>query len=611
MNRADWKPEFAHRFRRHEEELHSLYDLLYHGNAAAYGSFVGMLYSAWENRPEDLARLDRAREADPEWYRRPDLVGMEMDVRAFAGSIQGMLEKIGYLSDCGVRCLFLRDLKATPRDPGDDGGEEWMQSGIGSPEALTALAGACHERGISLGLDYSLNHTSVDHPWARRARAGEKEYQDRYFFYDSADLPSAYGQTRTPPSLSAPPSGFTWCEETKKIVMTTFHPRQWDLNYAHPAVFHAMVFRLFRLCDQGVDIIQLKDAPYIWKALGTSCQNLRQAHALLRILRMACEIVCPGTLLLGDVNLEPVQAAAYFGQADHPECHLLCDSACMPVLWHTVATRDPRLLAHQLERLFARPKEDTFLHFLRCRDEIDWTLDYAFLRTLGQQEFYHRLYLNDYLTGKWPGSLARGALYREDPRRGESRLCGATASLCGMEAAREMNDEVALQQSIRLDILLHALLFTLSGVPCIYSGDEIGQVNDDSFRGDSLKEKDARYLHRGPMNWDQAALRNQPGTAPEAIFSALRRMEKLRGQSAAFDPRADCWLLPTQNDHILGIGRYFGEEKLLALFNFDHSEQTACLQDPEEYTDLFTGEKKAAVAVTLPACGFQWLLKAY
>ncbi len=607
-----WKAEFAARFRRHEDELKWLYCELYHSNMKAYDAFCGMLYAAWEQRPEKLRLMDRAREEYPDWYKGHDLVGMLMYVDAFAGTLRGVQEKLPYITDCGVNYLHLMPLLESPKGRSDGGYAvsdfRKVQPELGTMEDLAALADEAHEQGIAICLDFVMNHTSEDHEWARRARAGEKEYQDRYFFYDDWTIPNAFEQTVPQVFPTTAPGNFTWCEEAQKVVMTTFYPYQWDLNYANPVVFNEMTDNMLYLCNHGVDVIRLDAVPYIWKALGTPCRNLLQVHTLVRMMRMVCEIVCPGTLLLGEVVMEPSKVVPYFGTVEKPECHLLYNVTTMATIWHTVATKDTRLLAHQLSQVFALPKEYTFLNYLRCHDDIGWGLDYGFLSQFGQQEVPHKKYLNDYLTGKWPGSPARGELYNDDPRLGDARLCGTTASLCGVEAARANGDAAAMDSALRLDETLHAFMFALSGVPVLYSGDEIAQENDNGYHDDPLKKEDSRYLHRGSLDWEKAELRRDETTPEGRVFAAIRRMEELRGAHPVFDTAADLWLPETGSDQVLGIGRYYRGEQLLALFNFGDAGKTAWLRDDKTYKDLLSGEEVPAGAVKVPAHGFRWLL---
>ena len=316
MNKMQWKLEFYDRFCRHEAELTQLYRELYHNDMAAFDRFAAMLYDAYTARPEALKLMDRAREAHGDWYKGHDLVGMLMYVNAFAGTLQGVREKLGYIEDCGVNYLHLMPLLESPKGRSDGGYAvsdfRKVQPELGTMEDLYALAMDCHERGIAVCLDFVMNHTSEDHEWAKRARAGERDYQDRYFFYEGWDIPNAYEQTVPQVFPTTAPGNFTWCEEAHKVVMTTFYPYQWDLNYANPAVFQDMTDNMLNLCNHGVDVIRLDAVPYIWKALGTNCRNLPQVHTLVRMMRMVCEIVCPGTLLLGEVVMEPSKVVPYF-----------------------------------------------------------------------------------------------------------------------------------------------------------------------------------------------------------------------------------------------------------------------------------------------------------
>ncbi|MCR5296897.1 MAG: alpha-amylase family protein [Clostridiales bacterium] len=608
---STWNEEFASRFRRHEAELRWLYLDLYHNDTGAYNYFTDMLYRCWEERPESLKMMDRAREAYPEWYKDRGMTGMQMYVNAFAGTLKGMRKKLNYIEECGVSYLHLMPLLESPEGRSDGGYAvsdfRKVQPELGTMDDLAALAEDCHSRGIAVCLDFVMNHTSEDHEWARRARAGEKEFQDRYFFYDNWEIPNAYEQTVPQVFPTTAPGNFSWCEEAGKVVMTTFYPYQWDLNYMNPTVFNDMTDNMLFLCNHGVDVIRLDAVPYIWKALGTTCRNLPQVHILVRMMRIVSEIVCPGTLLLGEVVMEPSKVVPYFGTVEKPECHMLYNVTTMASVWHTVATKDARLLAHQVGQVFALPKQYTFLNYLRCHDDIGWGLDYGFLSWFGWQEVPHKKYLNEYLTGVYPGSPARGELYNDDPRLGDARLCGTTASLCGIESAREHENGQALAEAISLDEMLHAFMFTLSGVPILYSGDEIARENDYSYHGDPLKREDSRFLHRGDMDWEKAKLRKKKTSTEGQVFGAIHRLEKIRADRCLFEAEADTWILDTGNQRILGIGRYYRGEKLLALFNFSDRDEIAWVIDPERYTDLITGEKQDMGQVKMPAQSFRWL----
>jgi amylosucrase len=365
---------------------------------------------------------------------------------------------------------------------------------------------------------------------------------------------------------------------------------------------------MLNLCNHGVDVIRLDAVPYIWKTLGTSCRNLPQVHTLVRIMRIATEIVCPGTLLLGEVVMGPSKVVPYFGTVEKPECNMLYNVTTMATTWHTLATHDVRLMKHQLGQVFSLPKQYVFLNYLRCHDDIGWGLDYNFLKQFGVDEVEHKRFLNAYFRGYTDYSDARGELYNDDPRLGDARLCGTTASLCGIEAAEYERDTEKLDRAIRLDIMLHAFLLTQSGIPVLYSGDEIGQLNDYSYHENPLKWDDSRYLHRGDFRWDEAKKRKQTKSREGRIFKAIQKLEKLRSKHSVFDGAADTWIVETYNDAVLGIGRYYKGEKLIALFNFSPFYQTAWIDEPEDYKDMLTNKKREAKAVEIPNHDFVWLV---
>ncbi len=606
---------FDQRLSKFYDELKWLYGELYHGDEQAFSYFVSMLRHFYDERDKDLKEWDEKKEKNPGWYTGCNMLGMLMYTGCFGGNLQGVRSHLDYVQSVGVNYIHLMPLLESPKDRSDGGYAvadfRKVQPELGTMEDLYDLAKDLHERDMSLCLDFVMNHTSEDHEWAIRARRGEKEFQDRYFFFDDWNEPNDYEETVPQVFPQTAPGNFIWCSEVGKVVMTTFYPYQWDLNYRNPTVFNDMTANMLFLCNKGVDIIRLDAVPYVWKTLGTNCRNLPQVHTLVRIMRIATQIVCPGTLLLGEVVMEPSKVVPYFGTVEKPECHMLYNVTTMASTWHTVATKDVRLLKHQLGIVFNLPKQYIFLNYLRCHDDIGWGLDYEFLKQFGVDEAAHKKFLNDYFRGYIFLSDARGELYNDDPRLKDARLCGTTASLCGVEAALYEQDEMKTDRTLRLDIMLHAFLFTQSGIPVLYSGDEIAQLNDYTYHEDPLKREDSRYLHRGSLNWEDAKKRRKKTSVQGRMFSAIRKLEKIHSEYKVFDNAADIWIVETYNDHVLGIGRYMNGEKLIALFNFSSYDETAWINEPEEYTDLMTGLPREAKAVGIPAGDFAWLYTRY
>ncbi|MCD8337157.1 MAG: alpha-amylase family protein [Lachnospiraceae bacterium] len=611
---------FDRRLEKHRDELRWLYMELY-DNGSMFAELCDRMEQFYLERDAKLRDRDHVREAEAEagsaWYKGNDLLGMMLYVDNFAGTLKGVEERLDYIQKCNVNVLHLMPFLKTEKGKSDGGYAvsdfRRVNDELGTMKDLAHLANTCHEKGINVCMDFVMNHTSECHEWARRARAGEGEYMSRYFFYENETIPRQFEQTVPQVFPTTAPGNFTWLPQIGHYVMTTFYPYQWDLNYRNPRVFNEMMYNFLYLANQGIDIFRIDAVPYIWKELGTSCRNLRQVHTIVRMMRMIAEIVCPGILLLGEVVMEPEKVAPYFGTIEKPECHMLYNVTTMATTWHTVATRDVRLLKKQLDTICALPKDYVFLNYLRCHDDIGWGLDYDFLARQGFEECAHKQYLNAYFLGK-AGNSSRGELYNDDPVTGDARFCGTTASMCGIEAAERglrqgcPKEETELAQAISLDVMLHAYMFFLSGNPILYSGDEVAQKNDYSYREDPWKADDSRYIHRGRMDWEALERLKDADSTESRIFYPLARLEEIRRTSKVFVTNADVWTVETGDDSVLGIGRCFEGEKVVGLFNFCENDKTAWISETDGmYEDLLSGVRMQMVNVKLPAYGFRYL----
>ena len=610
----DYCKEYEARFNQYYDELKWLYCELYKNQDEALEQLCGQMYRFYTERKAALKRMDRERAKNPQWYKGNRMVGMMMYTDAFAGDLKGVLKHLNYIEECGVNYLHLMPLLDTPEGRSDGGYAvsdfRKVRPDLGTMEDLECLAAECHKRDVSICLDFVMNHTSEDHEWAKKARMGDPEYQSRYFFYDNYDLPAQFERTVPEVFPTTAPGNFTWVADAGKYVMTTFYPYQWDLNYWNPVVLNEMVGNMLNLVNRGIDVIRIDAVPYIWKQLGTNCRNLPQVHSIVRIMRIICEIVCPGVLLLGEVVMEPDKVVPYFGSVEKPECHMLYNVTTMAATWNSVATKDIRLLRQQMNVVSSLPKDYVFLNYLRCHDDIGWGLDYPWLRQFGIDEVSHKKYLNDFLTGQYPGSFGRGELYNSDPESGDARLCGTTASLCGIEKAAFEKDAEALEKAVRLDLMLHAYMLSQSGIPVIYSGDEIGQENDYTYHENPRKWDDSRYLHRGDFRWDREKKRSVKGSLQEKIFDGIKKLETIRAQYPVFCTDAQVWTIDTWDDSILGLVREYGEEKVIALFNFSEFDKVAWINEEDGmYKDLISGRRLEAKGVQIPAYGVYWLMR--
>ena len=583
-------------------------------NGSMFAELCDNMRQFYLERNKELKARDKKRESDQEWYKQNDMLGMMFYIDNFAGNMKGVESKLDYIEQCNVNYIHLMPFLDTPKGRSDGGYAvsdfRKVQPKLGSMEDLDSLTAACHKKDINVCMDFVMNHTSEDHEWAKKAREGIGEYMSRYFFYDTEEETALYEKTVPQVFPTTAPGNFTWLEDTGKYVMTTFYPYQWDLNYKNPRVFNEMMYNFLYLANRGIDIIRIDAVPYIWKELNTSCRNLQQVHTIVRMMRMIGEIVCPGILLLGEVVMEPEKVTPYFGTVEKPECHMLYNVTTMATTWHTVATRDVRLLKKQLDIVNALPKDYVFLNYLRCHDDIGWGLDYGTLMMYGIGERSHKQYLNDYFQGYAGGSNSRGELYNADPVTGDARFCGTTASMCGIEKAGFEQDEAAMDKAVRFDLMLHAYMFMQSGIPVLYSGDEIGQVNDYTYKEDPDKASDSRYIHRGAMDWKLAGNIQDTDTVQGKIFQGLKQLEQIRKTEKVFVSGADTWTIETNDQSVLCIGRYFDGEKIIGLFNFSEYNKTARIQENDgAYVDLISGDKTVLKDVNIPAYGFYYFKK--
>ncbi len=370
-----------------------------------------------------------------------------------------------------------------------------------------------------------------------------------------------------------------------------------------PAFFNAMLLQILELANVGASVFSLGVLPML------NTEDLWKLHSLLRMTRMVCEIVCPGVLLLGETDRTPAEAAAFGGTSDMPELHIVNSTQLMSDIWHTVATKDTSLLRHGIDKTAALSQAPVFQNYLRNRNTVRWNLDYDFLKDSFITEGPHRDYLNEFLSGTFPDSFARGEIYINTETE-ESELCGTTASLAGIERFDYEGNADGVSRGIRYDVTLHALLLSLPGIPVLRSGDEIGQLNDYTYKTDSSKAADPRWLHNGHFNWVLAQNRADAETIQGRIFNSLEQLEAIRNSHSVFAPEIPSHTLETWDKALLALVRETEQEKLICLYNFSDQDKVAWINEQDgTYTDLLTGVQRDAQAVEIPAFGFIWLMR--
>ena len=544
------------------------YDFFYHLETIIAGATEG-----WLNRPSELKALDAMRESDPHWHQSNRLVGATCYVDLFAGDLAGLRARIPYLSELGVNYLHLMPLYRTPEGDSDGGyavsSYREVRRDLGTIDELAELASELRYRGISLCLDFVFNHTSDESEWARRALAGEVEYQEFYRMFPDRQLPDAYERTLVPIFPDEHPGAFTYRDRIKKWVWTTFHNYQWDLNYENPAVFAAMLEEMLHLANLGVEVLRLDAVAFLWKRLGTTCQNLPEAHTIIRAYNGLARIAAPAMVFKSEAIVHPDEVRLYI---DEGECQLSYNPQLMALLWSALATREVDLVVQALRRGFEIPGGCSWVNYIRCHDDIGWAFSDQDIAAVGLDPRAHRRFLADFFTGDFEGSFARGLPFQLDPDTGDARVSGTCASLAGLEMALTDGDDDEVEISIRRILLLHGVILTIGGIPLISLGDEIGVLNDYDFENDPDKEGDSRWVHRAPFDWGRAEQRLDAATVPGRIYQGLMRLIQIRQQNPAFS-RSDTEFVTTGNDHVLAYFRSYHEHGALVIANFSDSPQ--------------------------------------
>ncbi|QQL45987.1 amylosucrase [Sulfuriroseicoccus oceanibius] len=546
----------------------SNFDFYYH-----LERLVEIMGAAFLQRSPQLKISDAMREADPHWFQRGHLIGAMAYVDLFANDLVDLRKHIPYLQELGITYLHLMPVYKTP-DGDDDGGYavssyRELDPTLGTIDELKTLADELREKGISLVLDFIFNHTSDEHEWAQRAKASSEDYQDYYFMFDSRREPDEYEKHLRTIFPEEHPGSFTYINRLKKWVWTTFHTYQWDLNYRNPEVFNAMVAEMLHLANLGVDVLRLDAVPFCWKEKGTGCENLPEAHLVIRAFNSVASVVAPGVVFKSEAIVAPDEISKYISPE---ECQVSYNPLLMALLWESLATRDVKLLKHSMKKRFHIDAGCAWINYVRSHDDIGWGFDNLDAEELGMNPHDHRNFLNQFFFGRHEASFAEGEPFQEDAVTGDARVSGTCASLCGLGRALKSGDEAEVRKAIDRILLIHGVIFTIGGIPLIYLGDEIGMLNDHSYQKDLEKEGDSRWLHRPKFDWEKAELRNVEGTPEYDIYHGLLRFVRLRGSNPAI-ASGDTDMVETGNPHVFGYFRTNSEQSVLCLANFSESVQ--------------------------------------
>ncbi|WP_395768679.1 alpha-amylase family glycosyl hydrolase [Aquirufa sp.] len=597
---------FQERFTANLDDIYTHFHAIYGSHPSAAGLFESLLNSVCQahlDRSDALKKRDTDKEKKGTWFLSQDLVGMSLYVDRFAGQINKLPSKLPYLEKLGVNFLHLMPLFKSPEGESDGGYavEDFrvVEERLGTIDDLRAFQAELQAKDMYLMIDIVLNHTSHHHEWAKLAKKGIKEYQDYFYMYDDRRIPDLMDETMPEIFPESSPGSFTYDEKSDKWVMTVFHQYQWDLNYTNPRVFVEMLGNVFFYANLGVDVVRIDAPAFIWKQVGTTCQNLPEAHQLLQLIKMCVEVATPGMAILGEAIVAPAQIMEYFGTGRYAthECDFAYNATQMAVQWDALATGDVRIMQHAQHELQRKPLGTTWLTYTRCHDDIGLGYDDYMIEHAGFTPYDHRMYIKNYYSGTFPGTPARGALFAINPKTQDARLSGSLASLCGLESAIEAKDAALIQTSIDKIILMQAMCMLVGGVPMLFYGDEAGYTNDYSYLEDPGKSYDNRWMHRPVIDWKRAELVDKKGMTENKVYSALQKLIKLRRSTPILADLKNIQWLGNQNNSIAGFIRFMGESKITCLFNFSSTPQSISwfIMDtngkrPEQVQDLWSQE---------------------
>lgn len=575
---------------------------------------VDMLIQCWLDRPAALKQLDEKREGEPFWFLSENMVGIVLYVDLFSRNLAGMRDHVAYFEKLGVTYLHLMPLFAVPHGEHDGGyavsDYRAVNPDLGTMEELSQLASTLRERGISLVLDFVFNHTSDEHAWARKAKTGDPEYMNYYFLFTDRTLVDRFQEHLRDIFPTVRKGSFTWNTELQRWIWTTFNSYQWDLNYTNPAVFRAMAEEMLFLANQGVEVLRLDAVAFIWKRLGTHCENQPEAHTIIRAFNAMVRIVAPALILKSEAIVDPDEVIKYV----HPEeCQLSYNPLLMALLWEALATREVKLLVHSMRHRERLPSGCTWVNYLRCHDDIGWTFDDNDARQLGINPRDHRRFLNDFYTGAYAGSFARGVPFQFNPDNGDLRIAGTLSSLAGLEAALEKQDNALIEQAVRRINMLRSIMVSIGGIPLLYAGDEYGMLNDYTYLSDPTKASDSRWVHRSKRRWEAAEDLTDTDTLEWRFFHEMVKLFNLRKRLPALQ-NGGMEVINTGNPHLFGYIRANQGQRLVIINNFSEFDQVmgadrlAGAGMTRDAYELNTQEKLAAgVDIVINGYRYMWI----
>lgn len=525
-------------------------------------------------RPQQLRDRDEHRLLEADWYQSPSMIGYAAYTDRFAGTFSGIKSRIDYLNDLGVTYLHLMPL-LKPRQGPNDGGyavADYRQTraDLGTIEELASLADELHDNGISLTLDLVLNHVADQHEWAEKARKGDAKYQKYFYIYEDRTIPDEFEKTLPEVFPTFAPGNFTWDEELKAWVWTTFNSWQWDLNWSNPNVFCELLDVILYLANHGADCLRLDAIAFIWKKLGTDSQNQPEVHAITQALRAAAHIAAPALILKAEAIVGPDQLVNYLGQGKHAGkvSEIAYHNSLMVQMWSAFAAQDARMMAQALSRFPAVPTTAAWGTYIRCHDDIGWAIDDADAGAVGWNGADHRRFLSDFYIGDFAGSFSRGAAFQPNELTGDRRISGTLASMLGVERAIEASDSIGLSVAIKRITCAYAMVYSFGGIPLLYMGDELGLTNDYDFVNVEEHAEDNRWMHRPRMPWQIADSRTDITSVAGRVFDAIKHLGTVRAKTPSLHAAVPTVVEVPGNPAVVLFTRKHAAGTFVGVFNF-------------------------------------------
>ena len=524
-------------------------------------------------RDPELAHLDLVRTLDPQWFQSPTMVGYAAYADRFAGDLTGVGEQVGYLRELGVTYLHLMPL-LRPRAGDNDGGYavvdyRTVRPDLGTIADLRALAATLRSNGISLVLDLVLNHVAREHGWAVAARAGDARRRAYFHVFDDRAEPDRYERSLPEVFPEFAPGSFTFDAELGGWVWTTFNAWQWDLDWANPEIFEEFARIVLDLANEGVEVFRLDAIAFLWKRMGTSCQNEPEVHSITQGLRALTRIACPAVLFKAEAIVGPSQLVHYLGRGRHygKVSDLAYHNGLMVQIWSMLASQDVRLAQRALAALPVNPSTTAWITYVRCHDDIGWAIDDGDAAAVGLSGFAHRDFLSDWYCGAFPGSTAHGLVFQPNPATGDRRISGTAASLVGLERASQDGDGPAVDAAVARLLLAYAVVYGWGGIPVIWSGDELAAPNDASWGSEPGHAGDNRWAHRPRLDHRAAGRRHILGTVEARVFEGLAHLGRVRAGLQQLDASVPAVVLATDDPGVLAVLRDHPVGPLIMLVN--------------------------------------------